>query len=394
MKRNLIVNIAVFFELIWLPLTLSFLKIDGAGRIPFVMLLFALFYSNSYKYLSIFPIKIYFIWVVYAFVNTIIVGSNYFDTAFILFTSIASPFIVLLLTIRSASFNLNALINTLILSLYVYCFLGIVSGTDFSDRMSGGVVDSNSIGARSAFIIFLSLIQYYKGNFSLIKTLLISIPPFSLVFLTGSRTSFGILSIVLYFFIVSQNSKNTIKNLVLKSSLFLMLVIGFNYVLYNTEIGERLMSTTTQIENTARETGTILDYLGDRGFQYYESWFIFKDHKVSGIGLGNYVSHSKYNLVLHSDYLIHFCELGLIGTFLYLLYQFGLIRRLLRFRYFNKQLFILLIGGMVSIYFLSLFTRASYYSFYFGIYGLIFYFSSVEKKIILPVNVNRKVQGL
>ncbi len=71
--------------------------------------------------------------------------------------------------------------------------------------------------------------------------------------------------------------------------------------------------------------GTVFEKFGDRGVYYVRGWEAFKDEPITGIGLKNFL-HNYWPTVLHSEFMVHLAELGLIGFILYLLFNISVFR--------------------------------------------------------------------
>jgi hypothetical protein len=278
---------------------------------------------------------------------------------------------------QSAKRNFNRTINTVIIGLSFYVLFGLIfsTRTDSFTRLSSDL-NENGIGIRAAFIVFFILLQFFKKNYSASKALVLIVISFFVVIISGSRTAFIISCILLSGAIISIGYNKPIKYKLASLFLFLAIVLIINSVLDNYIIGERLSSTFGQIRGTNRETGTLLDYAGDRGFQYYEAAPIIKEHLLTGIGLHNYVNFSKFNYVFHSEYLIQICECGVIGFLFFLLFYTGI------FKYFfnlnrtgqlnNRSVFIITTSAIISLILLAFVTRICYYSFYFCFLAIIY----------------------
>ena len=114
---------------------------------------------------------------------------------------------------------------------------------------------------------------------------------------------------------------------------FIILWFGYDYILNNTLVGERIMTTTEQAEMLNMETGIwLLDLLGDRGMFYVVGWRDFLTHPITGIGYDNFsnVHRVDMHFSLHSEYLIHLTEGGLVASLLFLSFYYNVIKYLLK----------------------------------------------------------------
>ena len=71
------------------------------------------------------------------------------------------------------------------------------------------------------------------------------------------------------------------------------MLLLLSYIFGETELGERLLSTTSQSEllETNPAKGTIFEYYGDRGAYYFLGFQAFLDAPIFGIGLKNFQNY-------------------------------------------------------------------------------------------------------
>ena len=183
-----------------------------------------------------------------------------------------------------------------------------------------GSINATQIGQTAGCAMLMVVFAKYLNNISYFKLLAFSILPILVTLLAGSRN--GLLLIALAFFVL------VFANMVLGMSLekIIIFCIGCvflyyasDYVLNNTFVGERMLNTNKQAEMYGLETGTILDVFGDRGVYYYYGWKLFLEQPIFGIGLWNFRYISPLPFPLHSEYMVHLCEGGLIGIIVYFL---------------------------------------------------------------------------
>ena len=141
--------------------------------------------------------------------------------------------------------------------------------------------------------------------------------------------AFIIVALVTFLFVLSYDS-NKESSYIKKIVFFIVFMVSLFYVLNHTYIGERLLNTTSQIEETDLGTGiTIFDSFGDRGIQYYNSFPIFLSNFMTGIGLNHWAEYNPTGHVCHSEYLTMYLENGIVGLILYLIF-FGYFIKSLR----------------------------------------------------------------
>ena len=147
-----------------------------------------------------------------------------------------------------------------------------------------------------------------------------------------------------------------------------------NYILDKTVLGERIMQSKDYDDEFYAETGTILDYLGDRSIYYIVGWSNFLENPITGIGLFNYINYNKSEFPLHSEYLTHLTEGGIVGAFIYLLFIGGLLKYIFKMfiakRNSDNVLILIL---FLSYLFIGITAREFYYIQFYPILGLCIY---------------------
>lgn len=377
MKYLNIVCFFIFYVLIWDPVHNLIIKVDLAGRVVFLFatILFVKSLIERKKVLSK-PTIYYLLWLVYMFINSSVKGVKYFDNSYyLLFVNIFLPFVFFWIILNETLVRRTIILNTIIFGLFVYLGLTILfGGIDYDERLDSAL-NANAVGLRAAFLLFFIILKYAFKQIKAKHATLLSIFPILVIFLTQSRTAFGVMLILsLSFMYLLWEKINRKVRLLLFSLIFIGISSSIFLVFNSTSIGERLSSTTTQSKDSKLlETGTNWDYLGDRGLQYVLSSPIIKDNLFFGIGLRNFLNYSITDTVLHSEYLINLCEGGLVGFILYLFFQFWLGVNLFKIWKANieRHVTVVFITGFISMFFLSWVTRVCYYPFYYGFYGLL-----------------------
>jgi O-antigen ligase len=276
------------------------------------------------------------------------------------------------------------------MGLYLAIILILLFETETEHGRTGGELNSNTIGTMATVLCMLLYLKYYKHQLkALWFIILISLPIFTIIS-TGSRTAFGGLALLLglHFFINrSRNVLITISKIVLPA---LILILAFNYLLENTGLGERILSTTEQSEGMDFETGNpILDKFGDRGIFYYRGWEVFIEQPLTGIGLGNFKDYNENKLAQHSEYMIQLTELGLIGFTLFFLFYLSIFKNLFRIKniLINKRENELFIGYVLIILLMITATRMYQVGYFFAIIGVTIGYFTKQKFLIQRVKI-------
>lgn len=318
----------------WLPLNLFVLGFDGAGRIPLTLLIVSCFIISPFisKEIRKKPICIYIILALYMFVNVIWKGTHIAainSTTYSVFCKIFNPIFLFFIVAYLARINYDRTLIVCLTGLLLYTILCLVSDTSsqYEGRI-GSEINPNTIALNASLSYLLAFYLYVRDKISRLTLIILALIPLYAILATGSRMAFIIVVAPTFFYMIFLQKRK--KDSVLGLIVFLLLFfIGLTYVLNNTYIGERLLSTTTQIEGTEIETGNrFIDAFGDRGVQYYNSFPLFLDNFITGIGLNHWVEYNPTGHVCHSEYLTMYLENGVIGIILYLSFFLYFFRKL------------------------------------------------------------------
>lgn len=344
---DLIIKFTLILLIIWSPLQIWILKIDGAGRIPalfsfislFIVILSSrrIFNRVSFLYLTL---------LIYILINGYIKGGYLYhypkNPLWLMFWSLSKPFIAMLLMNYSLRVNFRQTINLITLSLVIYCFFCLLFSSSVESRVDLDI-NANEIALTSAIAYGFILLNATYQRYSKLKLLLLAIIPFSTTLMTASRMGFTMIAVVTFYAIIKRTTKPSAKTYFIMFCSLIACVTLFGYILNHTEVGTRFQSTmSTTEENESLQTGTILDNFGDRGFQYYSSWDLFCDNATTGIGFMSWPLYNPTNHVCHSEYLFQYLENGLIGFLLYLLFLGLLYGKLKQVKSYGNTKYILM----------------------------------------------------
>lgn len=325
--------IVVFIVPLWHPLSEWIIHFDVARRIPLALLIIALLLLATDIYSRVLkqPFILYFLLVLWMYINGIVqdgylhYDDNVTNGKYFMFVNLFCPWMYMTLVAYLSVVDFDKALKWVTLSLFLFCVLCLIYGEIDEEGRLGGGLNANGMATYGNFCFFCLLLQFMQKQRSLLGLIVFSVVPVYLIVSSGSRIAFGLLAAVAVlssFLFYRKRSKGSILLFVL---IVVVLVVGITYVMNNTVVGERLQETSTQVEDLAMETGTILDKFGDRGPQYYLSWPYFLEHPVRGIGFNNWRVVGDTGLVFHSEWLVLYCENGLIAFSLYLLFYFALL---------------------------------------------------------------------
>lgn len=390
---NIILSSTIIFEILY-PLfgTLNLpVLLVSLMRICLTCLSIIILVLHRWKGFFRTPINIYVIWVLYVFVKNLIMGYGFWTSHFQMFCGIIPSAAIFLISIYAYEINEVRTINTILFALYIYVLYSLLIvgtgtfGHNQEVRLGGEVLNANTIGIRASLIFYFAIIKYLKGIITKYQLFFLLIIPAIAVVLSGSRTGLAMSVILILILILRQSHGNT--KLLYKPLICIVFCLGLYVILEYTVIGQRLLSTSEQIDSASYlQTGTFWDQLGDRGYQYYVSIPYICNNFWFGIGSNNYwETIPEATNVLHSEYLIQLLECGIFAAVLYFFVYFWIIRRCLSIKTSNivseniRRLSLLM---MIALLFAATVTRISYYGMYSCCLGYLIYSMSQIKKQI------------
>lgn len=357
-------------------------KFRGVYLISFALLIFSLaIMLKSKNFRQIFtkpPIIFWGCWVLYSLANWAIKGimNPYANILFYIIGYMVFPFSVMCIIYYEGNKNLNRLVITLLWIMGVYVLFGSIFqkggsgdiGDDWAGR--GGAELGNSLPLNACVLSFVSLFAYVKKYISSKTVVCLLLLSLFAIFFVATRKALGGWLILLLFFLMGEYNIRKPRNLVLLILLGVAIYTMVDYVLANTLLGARMQTIEEQAEFYNETNNKLLGFLGDRAFFYIKGWEIFLQNPITGIGLTNFpiVTHTLFGL--HTEYMVQLCECGIIGTLLYVLFNWSLFYMIL-YSMKRRMVTLLLLGGMAMLLFIGI--TAWMYSFprYFVIYGII-----------------------
>lgn len=323
-------NIKYFFLFlicVWEPLQVYIIKIDGAQRTIGVLILVTILLNinkpNFIARVAKYPIVFWGIWISYAIINTIQLGYNW-EVPYYTFVIVMTIPLVVLWLIGEDNFNdRDILFNIIILGLFIRILLIFLLDTDrsYDTGRFGDKIDSNEIGISSIVLIVFLYLKFLNDGYKKKILFPLIVFPIYMIVISASRSAFGALSILLISLFIIHRTKDKLANFIILTFGILIILGTYSFLINNTYLGERLEETTLQGAGLDYDlSGSIFEKFGDRGVMYLQGWELFKDHPIRGIGLGNYKLYSSEQFILHSEFMVQLCELGLIGSFFFVLF--------------------------------------------------------------------------
>lgn len=357
----------ITYALLRLPLTIE-TEFDGKGRIVILLsilvFLLNLITNPQFKRLLISkPIIIWGIWVTYSAINLFFKGyheQGYIEQSFSFYViqDLFIPFLIMLIAALELQYASKKFLLLLLVTFTIYGVFTLYlrdSAAGFGIERNMGEL-GNSGALNTMFIILFSGLLLAHKSLKLFNVIALLVFAFSVIILVATRKAFAAGIIMTAFLVLSQIDL-TPKKIALVTIFSLSIVLGANFVLKNTIIGKRFATTEeigAQFNTTDNE---ILNLLGDRAPQYILAWDIFLENYTTGIGLRNFRAVSNYGFRLHSEYMVQITEGGIVGAFIFLLFNAWILKSMLKGWKEHPQirrLLIVLAGGFIAILFINL----------------------------------------
>jgi len=373
--------IFIFLAIIWPSFGGKF-HIDQAERMVDLLMVASwcvMLPKKSFLVTSRSPISISMgLWMIYVIVQfTFLHSPDLNKDIFIHYFSLLKVYTIMMIVQRDVlKGNVHRLFILLIVAYFIYSFSAFifVGGTiDINNRTTIQYInDPNDVSFSICICELLLIIEFFTKKISLGLLLFATLVEFYMIMGLGSRTAFCVMFLIFILSVFIALKKRKVKMIFVVSLIIVgtCLFANFEAIMGSTMIGQRIIDTS---EQSSFNTGTILDYMGDRGPFYFFGFQEFLDHPIFGIGLKNFGANNVYNeFACHSEYMVNLAETGAVGAVLFITFIFCLTYCLIKvkakFVPFDKLFLILC---YVIPMFIALFFWTYDRSYIFVQYGLI-----------------------
>ncbi len=285
--------------------------------------------------------------------------------------------------ILTSAFIIRCLVVLLLLLLFPSAFKE-------GERLSGAGGSATGLGHMAAitgiFITFLNALH----RKTMIENFMLFLIPLMVVVLTQSRNSLAMI-LISFFVSIMLGGKNdgkiiSLKQVLILSVFFIVLAVAYSFF-SNSNFAQRFNTEEYEESNFYQNnaTGTFFDdIVGDRLVYYVQGWEFFLQSPLTGIGMWNYKHLTGGYYPLHSEYMVHLCEGGLVATALWLTFILYVIKVIVR-ESPNTHLKIAAISTITVLLFCGIYAREFFYEMFYPTYGLIlsFHFKNHKRRFIL-----------
>ena len=355
------INYLFLFLVINYQLVVSYItQFDSAGYFLLALSLVVLL-LNSKQIKSIQntkPVKFWLLWCIYVVINYYLHPIHTNEISFLrVIKVVLYPLLTMTITVKEFEENPIGLIKLCAVTILTYTLLGFYFDRGILFRIEG---EDNVLGNAYAIItcfslFYLTLLQRTK-HINLVLFVVLVIVVLIVLAMSGTRKAFGAGLIMLVFWVLSIADINKARTWLLTVFLAFGVYLGYNELMQNTYIGQRMDVYEEQQSMLPDEAPEFLKVFGDRSVHYYYGWMQFVEKPIFGVGL--YQSRVEYksgtDVYLHTEYIAQLADNGIVGFAFFFALYFWIGKGLLKKRKSDKQLGLVMIGGFVVVLFLNL----------------------------------------
>ena len=351
--------------------------LTGIPRIPFeygFIILFTLFNivenKGWRKLCCTGPMLVWLILCVYADINGTIQGHlpwtpledidiENADTTFYMFTvGIFHPFVILVSACWCYLYDDRKFLRVILVVFVLYAIVALLFDTSSSSETGRfGSVVGNKGSLRMFCGVFICLLAWIKKHINTVQMLTILFFAVALMLAVQTRkTLIGVFVVIVFAYFSKIKIRKISSWIGIAIGLALLLIL-VNYMIGNTEVGERFNEIEEQGLEFNESDIPALRFLGDRSIHYYLGWLVWLEHPIFGVGYMNSPYYTNLPFVLHTEYWTQLVENGIIGFTLYLLFLWLLIKPFIKHFFVLDKLHercVICIGGMLSLMIISI----------------------------------------
>lgn len=254
---------------------------------------------------------------------------------------------------------------------FVVCDFG---GDELGGRMTGAIY-ATALGQSAAITCFYIVYHSLIKRMSIGKTFLYFLLPFVVIILTQSRNAMAMMGIAVFAYIwVYVRGKNASKRILVLSLIGVVsLLIAYNIFIHS-DFANRIIEVSDKHELSYQYrtygTGTFFDdIVGDRLIYYVLGFQLFLLSPITGVGMWNYKYVVDGIYPLHTEYMVHLCEGGIIAATLWLLFWIYIIWG--SYKYVTRREYrIVIFLTIAQLLFCALYARLFFSEFFYPIIGI------------------------
>lgn len=371
----------ICYCIIWELVRVFMLSIDGYGRTGMILLLIAFILnlrdSEMWEVFRIPAVLFWTLWVVIEFIRWWNAGILWFgnpDKWYFTYYNFIRCLGAMVIAIVEINRDYQRFLRIVLISFIFFVSLGTILQLNLS---AGGALrgnkEANLLGnflpLSSLAMVATGMISHYLvGTSKKYVYLLFGLSLF-VIFSCATRKAFGGIIILGAIWYLSNTDAKDFKTILSVIIIGIFALVAYQYVMENTEIGERMSSGMT---GTAKyEDNLFLKFMDDRAIQYILGWELFMNNMIFGVGLLNFQYYTHYAWQLHTEYMVQLAECGIVGFSIYLCFIISIFRGIFKIWHEYREIAFSCIGWMGCILFLNFTAWSFNIPNYFIMYGIV-----------------------
>ena len=356
------INYLFVFLVINYSLIVRYITHIDSAEYGLVLLSFAVFVLNasSFKALQLRkPIVFWLLWCVYAFFNYYVHPHDVNPMGvFVLYRKIFIPLIVMTVVVKEYKANSTKILWVCFITHAVYMLMGFYFDRGILYRIDEEENElGNAYAIISSFTLFYLMLLNRTKKINIVLFVLLTVVIMLALAMSGTRKAFGAGLIYLVFWLLSLLELKKVRSWILVAVFLLVGFWGYNQLMENTFMGQRMEYLEEQQENYLPPGAPkFLSVFGDRAGHYYYGWFLFLEHPLFGVGTGQARVNQGFNtqVYTHTEYMAQLTDQGLLGFLLFAFFYCWIIVHLFKQYRNDKSVGVCMLGGMAALLFLSL----------------------------------------
>ncbi len=312
---------------------------DGLGRmyiILSVVSIISILQTRLFKKVFFLkPTVIWGIWGLYVTLTTLYLGNpiEEIPLGIFIFSRVLFTYILMCLVCFDASINSKSCIKFLITCFVIYVIIGWLFQSNETYGGRRGIEMGNQLPLCAVSMIGLASIAYVKKWINGYVVMTCIILAFIVIFIAATRKALLGTFLILAFMYFAKYKISEVRNFLLMLGLIVLAYFAVSYIMDNTLIGERMKSIETQKHTYNIGDSLFLKLVGDRSSFYIVGTELFLENNIfTGIGLMHFMEKAKFDLPIHSEYIVQLCECGIIGCIITIVFYISIIRKILKLR--------------------------------------------------------------
>ncbi len=369
---------------------------DGYGRIIMLLVAMSVIFNigniDFRRQMTSGAVAAWFIWIIYNTITTLHFGNPLNeapDIFFFIFHYIFLPGYCLLVCQFETSKDPSKFITLLLVSLTLYVLIGLFLGSAEVNRTGRGWTELGNMMPLTAMSVvaiaaFANIIGKIKNSILYIILVLALMATF---YVATRKALVGIAIIMIAYSIYKYDLLSPKK---LPRFLF-ALILGYAiyfFVMNYTLVGDRFLhdENNSSLYVTTDNNNLFFKLVGDRTQFYLVGTKVFIENNIwTGIGLMRFMDKANWDLPIHSEYVVQYCECGIIGLVIFFIFIYKVFKSYSSLKWYSgyKGVYTISLAWLITYLFIGLTAWTYQFPFYFMVTGCFLGYDIFVKKHLL-----------